>query len=129
MLLPLLDCLLLDDKGGDENVDSSPAFSLSLLLIHIRGEWDKAKQSCWKSREPCTIRCSLNRGGIGLVWLGKGYFERVPEHLRAMSVMPKRATWPPWAPTLLVELHKCSSDVGNPKGGTLFSDKGLNLSM
>lgn len=36
-----------------------------------------------------------NGGWIILVWLGKGYFERVPEHLRAMSVMPKRATWPP----------------------------------
>lgn len=31
---------------------------------------------------------------------------RVPEHLRAMSVMPKRATWSPWAPALPVRPHK-----------------------
>jgi hypothetical protein len=28
MLLPLLDCLSLDDQRGDRNVDLSPAFSL-----------------------------------------------------------------------------------------------------
>lgn len=68
-------------------------------------------------------------GWTGLVWLGKDSFKSVPEHLRAMSVMPKRATWPPWAPTLMAELHRRGSDVGMPDGGTLFSDKGLNLSM
>ena len=68
-------------------------------------------------------------GWVSLVWLGKGYFERVPEHLRAMSVMPKRATWPPRAPALPAEPHTCSSGVSMPDGGTSFSDKGLNLSM
>lgn len=120
--------LPLDDQGRDKHVDLALPSSSILLLIHSGGDWDKAKQSRWKSRGAPQSE-EPDSGGVGLVWLRKGYFERVPEHLRAMSVMPKRATWPPWAPTLLVELHKCSSDVGKPKGGTLFSDKGLNLSM
>lgn len=55
----------------------------------------------------------------GSVWPGwERVILRVPEHLRAMSVMPKRATWPPWAAVLSVELDKHSSDVGVPKGGS-----------
>lgn len=66
----------------------------------------------------------------GSAWPGwERVILRVPEHLRAMPVMPKRATWPPWAPALSVELDRHRSDVGMPKGRSLFSDKGLNLSM
>lgn len=69
-------------------------------------------------------------GGGAAGWSGwERLILRVPEHLRAMSVMPKRATWSPQAPALLVRSHRCGLGVGMPDGGTLFSDKGLNLSM
>lgn len=129
MLLPLLDCLSRDDQGGDGNVDFIPCF-LPPVCFSPRSEETGTKHTnhAGKAGEPTNQVCP-DGGWFGLVQLGKVYFERVPEHLRAMSVMPKRATWPPWAPTLLVELHKCNLDVGMSKHGTLFSDKGLNLSM
>lgn len=92
---PLLCRLLMDDQRRDENPDFFPAFSLQLLAQVRRGqkrlgrsttirEQGSPIQSAWPDWERVT-------------W-------RVPEHLGAMSVMPKRATWPPWAAALSVEL-------------------------
>lgn len=92
----------------------------SLLLARVRRVQKRLGRSTTISEQGSPIR-SARPGWERVVW-------RVPEHLRAMSAMPKRATGPPWA-ALPVELDEHSSDGGVPKGGALFSDKGLNLSM
>lgn len=101
MLLPVLHHLSLDDGGGgDGNGDCCPPPSPSSLLS-LRAEeidWGRTKQSQFKGRVAPPDQARPDGGWIDLVWLGKGHSESVPEHLRAMSVMPKRATWPPWAP-------------------------------
>lgn len=122
MLLPVPDSLSLNEEGSDGRVDSPLPSPSSLLFTQVRRGRGKTKHSRLKAGGSRPIRRGLM--AAGLAWSGwERVILRVPEHLRAMSVMPKRATRSPPRGT------DWAAGVGVPDGGTLFSDKGLNLSM
>lgn len=75
MLLPVWDYLSLDDQGGHEHVDTSPASSLRSAFTQVRRDWGKTKLSRLKSRGDPPDQVRPDGGWTGLVWLGKGYFE------------------------------------------------------
>lgn len=97
MLLPLLNCLSLSDREGDANGDSAPppplptvCFLLPVCCLQSNPDW----RTGWGSTPPHN-QAWPDGGWLDLVGLGKGYFERVPEHLSTTSVMPKRETRAP----------------------------------
>lgn len=92
-----------------------------LLLAQVRRVQKRLGRSTTIREQGSPIR-SAWPGWERVIW-------RVPERLGAMSVTPKRVTGPPWAEALPVELDEHRSDGSMPHGGSLFSDKGLNLSM
>lgn len=117
---------ILTRKEAGEHAASRPGFSfiarrgrgraclpclLPPVCFSLRSEEDGAKPNTpdRKAGEPCPVRGGLVAPGGGAAgWSGwERLILRVPEHLRAMSVMPKRATWSPRAPALLVRSHRC----------------------
>lgn len=106
MLLPVLDSLSSNEEAGDGHVDSSLPSSSSLLFTQVRRGWGKTEHSRLKAGEPRPVRRGLRvPGGACAGW--ERLILRVPEHLGAVSVMPKTATWSPWAPAPPVRLQKC----------------------
>lgn len=94
MLLPVPDSLSLNEEGSDGRVDCPLPSPSSLLFTQVRRGRGKTKHSRLKAGASRPIRRGLM--AAGLAWSGwERVILRVPEHLRAMSVMPKRATRSP----------------------------------
>lgn len=75
MLLPVPDSLSLNEEGSDGRVDSPHAFSLKSAFHSGQKRTGQNQTLATEGRGVPPNQARPDGGWIGLVWLGKGYFE------------------------------------------------------